>query len=464
LKYCPNAECPYALRHHESQEYRDEAVTCADCGAGLTAECRTWPVDTPAARGIPWGRVALTLVAPLLIVWVASRLSLPRIDYAALERTLGASGRTRLMVFVFGLGPFLSAFFLVELAALSVPRWEPLRHGGPSGRGRLLAATARLGLVLATVQALSVAVYLGRLGLLEKDARFSRLIVELTLVTGTCVLFVLAFVLDRAALGGGFAVLTTAFSAASALPALRLFKQDAWGLLTIVVVCAGTVIVLKWRPAHALPLPACGVVPLVWSAALLSGTQALAAFGIWREPLRAFTAGGAAGASFLAVAAAAAIGLGFLFNRPSKVAAFDPDAAGRVTRSVVLSAAFVLALGILGRFLAHRLMPDCSEARCAEFSVIPLVAMTALVLDVIAEARAVRQHGELVSVWPEHRLYAVGSAIDTLAGSGIPALPRSVHQRALWHFFAPFIPIQIMVPRAQAEEAARLLQEHLPAR
>lgn len=107
MRYCPNAECPYALRHHESQEYRDEAVTCSDCGAALTAECRTWPVATAEARSVPWGRAALTLVAPLLIVWLASKLSLPRIDDAALERTLGAFGRTKLMVFGLGLGPFL---------------------------------------------------------------------------------------------------------------------------------------------------------------------------------------------------------------------------------------------------------------------------------------------------------------------------------------------------------------------
>jgi hypothetical protein len=30
----------------------------------------------------------------------------------------------------------------------------------------------------------------------------------------------------------------------------------------------------------------------------------------------------------------------------------------------------------------------------------------------------------------------------------------------LWHFFAPFIPIQIMVPRERAEEAGTLLLDH----
>jgi hypothetical protein len=269
----------------------------------------------------------------------------------------------------------------------------------------------------------------------------------------------LTAVLDRAALGGGFAILMTAFVAAPAFSVLRVLKQDAWDLLTILVICAGTVVVLKWRPAHGLQLPACGVVPLVWSAALVSITLSLANLGIWPEPLRAFAAGRGSDALSFVIAAAAAVGFGFLFNRPSKVAAFGPDAPGRVVRAVSMSTAFILGLGILGWLLGHRLDVDCAGARCVEFSLIP-IAVTAALLDVIAEARAIRKHGEMVYVWPEHRLYAVGSAVAILARSGIPAFPKSANQRALWHFFAPFIPIQIMVPRAQANEAVRLLQEH----
>jgi hypothetical protein len=462
LKYCPNAGCPYALRHRESQEYRDDAVTCSDCGATLTAERLVWPAAAANLRDLHWGKVALTLVLPLLIVWLASRLPMPRIDEAGFERRLGALGRT-MMVFELGLGPFMSAFFFVELFALCIPRWRLLRHGGPPGRGRLLDAAAWLGVTFSAIQAISVAVYLGRMGLLEKNVRLSLLIVALTLTAGTCVLFLLTEVLDRAALGGGFAILTTAFGAASAFPLLRILKQDALGLLTIILICTATVVVLKWRPAHGLPLPACGVVPLWCSSVVISGALMLAAFGIWTEPLRAFAAGMRADAWFLAITAAAAVGFGFLFNRPSKITAFGPDAPGRVARAVAMSTAFILGLGILGWILGHRIDVDCSGARCVEFSLIP-IAVTAALLDVIAEARAIQQHGELVSVWPEHRLSAVAGAVAVLARSGIPAFPRSANQRALWHFFAPFIPIKIMVPRAQAEEAEMMLQEHHLAR
>jgi len=60
---------------------------------------------------------------------------------------------------------------------------------------------------------------------------------------------------------------------------------------------------------------------------------------------------------------------------------------------------------------------------------------------------------------PPHRSETgVGKILDE---DGVLRVHRP---RALWHFFAPFIPIQIMVPQAHAEEAAKLLKEHHLAR
>jgi hypothetical protein len=118
-----------------------------------------------------------------------------------------------------------------------------------------------------------------------------------------------------------------------------------------------------------------------------------------------------------------------------------------------LSAAYVVGLAGLGSLVGRQLEFE-------PFSLVAVVVIVALVLDVIAEAKAVGRHGELVPVWPEHRLYAVDGALDTLDRNGIPAVARSAHLRALWHFFAPYIPIQILVPRSRAEDASRLLHEH----
>jgi hypothetical protein len=186
-------------------------------------------------------------------------------------------------------------------------------------------------------------------------------------------------------------------------------------------------------------------------------TPVITALALRPEPWLAFDTWQNAVALTLTLTAVFAIGLGFLFNRPSKVAAFGPDAWPRVRRAVTHSTGYVLGLGSLGWFLG-------AQPGFEGIDVVPLVAAVAVLLDVIAEVRAIRAHGDLVPVWPEHRLYAVEGARDALERSGIPSLARSVHQRALWHFLAPAIPVQIMVPEARAEEASTLLHEYFQAR
>lgn len=414
-------------------------------------------------RELPWIRIALALLVPLLVVWLGPKVPLPRLDRDQLDRTLGAyAQQVNLSVFALGLNPILGAFWLVELAALCVPRWRPLRTGGPSGRGRLLSATHWLGLALAFVQALGVAVYLEKMGALESDPRLSRLVVVFTLVAGASLLVAATRFLDGAAVGGGFSLLVTAFAVPSLLPlreALRVSPALAGSALLLTVL--GTVFVLRWWRADEagkpspLPLPACGLVPLQWSAAIAAGALVAAEYGIWPEAMSAFATGQDAGALALGLTLTAglAVAFGFLFNRPSKVAAFAPDAGGRVGRAVARSTVYVMGLAILAWFIGLQL-------NLPYFSLVPLVAVTAVVLDVGAEAAAIRRHGALVPVWPEHRLYAVDGALLALERGGIPSLARSVHQRVLWHFFAPFIPIQIMVPRERAEEAGTLLLDH----
>src|SRR6185295_12364835 len=89
-----------------------------------------------------------------------------------LDRAFGHSfAELNLTVFTLGLNPVISAFLIVELIALCVPRWRALRNGGPQGRGSLLLAASRLGLGLAIVQGLVTALYMERLGILEADIR-----------------------------------------------------------------------------------------------------------------------------------------------------------------------------------------------------------------------------------------------------------------------------------------------------
>jgi preprotein translocase subunit SecY len=480
MKYCPNPQCPYALRHHEGQEYRDYVAACTDCGTELVAERPIWPrPSVPNAQGrAVWLRLALTLLAPPLVLWLHAAPFVPRLNRSGFE----IQGVT---VFGLALWPVFIAFIVVEASALLWPRWRPFRNGGPVARARLLRAALKLGVGFASLQGLTIALYLEGWGFLEPDPRLSRLVVVLSMVAGVCVLVWFAHLLDWFALGGGFSVLALAFS----LPSLDRWAES-WRWLGaaeplettmtvagLLVAGVATFIVLRRRLPGAqgkpssIRLPACGVIPFRYGAGLrmIPSVLAMASLGqVDARWLRVLLRPANVEANLvfrLFVTGVLAVGFGFLFNRPGRVAALEVKGPGispqaplkvareQVVRAIAWSAAYVLGVALVGGLLER-----ASGVRGLDF--VPAVMLVAVGLDVAAEVQARRRYGELVPVWPEHRLYAVDGALALLQRAGIPCLARSVHHRALWHFFAPFIPIQIMVQPPRAEEASRLLHEH----
>ena len=47
--------------------------------------------------------------------------------------------------------------------------------------------------------------------------------------------------------------------------------------------------------------------------------------------------------------------------------------------------------------------------------------------------------------------------LKALSAAGIPAFPRGRRHRTLWNFFAPFVPVEILVPIEHAPRAEALL-------
>jgi hypothetical protein len=91
--------------------------------------------------------------------------------------------------------------------------------------------------------------------------------------------------------------------------------------------------------------------------------------------------------------------------------------------------------------------------------ILPLVALAALVLDVIGEWRARLARRDLVPVWPIHLAHQVDRALAALAEAGIPAHARGRHYRMLFQFFAPYVPVMVHVPAASVDEARRILAD-----
>ena len=206
MRYCPNRQCPFLQRHGRAAEYVDAAQTCSDCDAPLT---ETEPSGVAARRlHVPphWSALAWTL--PLFVVpFVIPYFRLPGLKLGIAPQQIEAD--LRLSPFALGIQPFLMAFLLVELVALAVPRWRPLRVSGPAGRARLLSAVWKLAFLLCLVQAFARVLYFERAGFMESSA-LTRLWAMLSTVASTSLLVLIAQLAQRNGVGGGLSVLCAA--------------------------------------------------------------------------------------------------------------------------------------------------------------------------------------------------------------------------------------------------------------
>jgi hypothetical protein len=119
-------------------------------------------------------------------------------------------------------------------------------------------------------------------------------------------------------------------------------------------------------------------------------------------------------------------------------------------RAIAASAVFCLIIAVL-ELASGRLAGSIH----AGGPVVAVVA-TAVVLDLAGEWRF-RRRGTIGGVAQLHRLGDVELAMAELERLEIPALARSRHFRALYHVFAPFAPVEILVPAADAERAREAL-------
>ncbi len=88
-----------------------------------------------------------------------------------------------------------------------------------------------------------------------------------------------------------------------------------------------------------------------------------------------------------------------------------------------------------------------------------IAGLVAIVIDLVAEWRARARLGDLVDVWPLHRVQLAGVVEDALAAAGIPAYLRSSRARSLLRFFGPFVPVSVLVPPAHAATAAEVIRK-----
>ncbi|MDI1444518.1 DUF2007 domain-containing protein [Polyangium sp. 6x1] len=497
MKFCPNVACSHRQRTGTPAEYDVERSDCADCGAELVDGPAYYapPSGEPAARTLPKGftsRILVTVVALAVAIAGPRLVPLPGIDTSALPSKVSL---VNVSVFALGLLPVIVAAQLVEIVAWLVPALRPLRHAGPERREKLGRATVLLAMVFALVQAWGISVWLG-----AWQFGASPLVTVASLLAGTSLLVLLAAWVTRRGLGNGYALLffvpwlVTEGEILEGLLREPLSAAEWAPILAIPAVLVVTTLACARWPArrdehtHAraagaepyrrgagsvgaaptpLRLPASGIAPLLILATV--GSLLLTSSKIGLIPYEAvvwyFKRDGASLVVQLVLTAALVVVFGWGFQTPTAREALWRRVREFSPKSRPLDEGDSEVLASLGRsilplciIVGLPLFVDAGPGASSHF--LPLVTM--LVLDFVAEVRARMQiEEELVSVWPEHRVFAADMVAALLRSEGIPVHLRGILYRTMARFAHPFVPIEIMVPASRAEDATRIVRHIL---
>jgi preprotein translocase subunit SecY len=412
---------------------------------------------------------------------MSERLPLPFLDRDEIRAFVHYGGDVvkQISPLALGIAPFFVAFLLVECVAVVTPRLRRLRHGSATERAQLTRAAWVVAVLLAAAQGWAAATYMQTLRgpsgypLLDYGLE-SVLGVAAALVLGTISAGLVAVLVSRHGLGNGFAVFFGVAALESLVGSSRSMlaqPREAWtdasllfGLTLLVIVPLVVVRLRSKAPGLRVPIPTCGLIPVQLTGAILLFPATLAAsfpvLAPLAKELRLATNVRTAAGPFLAAALAVFLSRVFCpshaviraFQR-SRPRAYKGEGAAGVERALSVanrySAALVVGLVLLPT-VATWLGAPVLITVSAGYSVALLIAIA---LDLVDEAKARAGVGALVTARVLHRAYAVEPALLALADAGITGFARTLRYRTLFHAFAPYAPIEILVPPERAAEA-----------
>lgn len=432
------------------------------------------------ASGVP-RRVAVTF-GVVVALFAARWIDLPLLDPEAIRFVAGPGGAGRagglLSPVSLQLNPFVSAYLLVEVLALVHPGLRVLRHGGARDRLRLTRFAWGAGVLLAVIQGWGLATYLqsvrGMSGTpMLEPGLLPRAVVALTLAAGAVVTAWGAVLISWHGLGNGFAVLLAAETAVSLA---RGVASGAWGggavlgetgrlalvVLGVVVPLVAARLARDGGPG-GMPLLTCGITPVLAPAWALALVVALSAWVPSLEPAASAWRDGGWGPIAVEVALAAAVAMTFarLFCPPVAVAAaFARGAPGEVrVDAAAARSANRRAVGfVIGLVMVPFVLSELGSVVFHPSFLVAVATVVAVAADLRAEARARAAVPGAVCARAVYRVYAVAPALAALAAAGIPAFARSRRYRGLFHFFAPWAPVEILVAPGRAADAEALCE------
>jgi hypothetical protein len=502
MKRCSHDDCPIWKRTGERGEYSDDAERCSDCGTMLETIAEGGGLDRPVAqrRATPSSDTASRLFVTLLVgaLFVGGlHLSAPGIDLEAFQVGPDShfgleSFRAGTSVLAIGAEPFFTAAALVELVAVIVPRWRRRRISGPAARRPLAVASVVLGLLLAGMQSYAISGGMASLGT-STNAPLTAVV----MLVGSIVLLPLAHLVTSRGLVGGlglFLVLGLVVRTLEGnLPAWRgaatggLAVQTVAIHLAIVAACAYlTVRALRsaWSPrprggeaesgyraapgagredpaVTSVPVPASGLLPLTLGLGLVGLFATFRALGVESlgVPVPDIASDGWWTSAF---ALSLTVPIAWVFQPASRIEAIFRRAFSIEARQPVSSGFRSALLKTLAYFAALLVLERISAAATGSFVDLTVVAgATAMFLDAAGEWRLRSSGDSLASVAEEHRPYAAGALLQRLQAEGIGAAARGLHLRTMLQFFAPYVPIAIFVPVADAPRARSIAREVL---
>jgi hypothetical protein len=432
-------------------------------------------------------RVATTLVVPALVL-LAGRIPLAYVDPAAVARM-----KTDVSPLAVGITPFLTAYGLIELAALVVPRWRRARHQA-HGRRWLERASNGLALLLALAQSFGIAMSFESADLVVVPGPMPRVVHTATLVGGACAVALAARWLTRRGLVNGYVLLCVlpvvldllqgqAFRNAVVQGGPRNAVLLAVALLvaiaaTAVAVAGGDAIAAALRkgesayrggqsaaPRAHFAVPVSAIAPLTVTAALLKVPALVAP---WKVPgMRELAtllsrSEGLYEVAHVAILLLMTLAAAALVNRPREVVAFvrrlgaaDEEGVGKDERRAFRCA---LAPTVAYLFTLAVASQAANELSSGLPTMVGVALATAVAIDLGRSLLAHVQARDLVCVAEEHDAYAVAALRAALAGEGIDVRPRGMAVLSLMQAFAPYAPVELHVRTADVERATALLR------
>lgn len=199
-------------------------------------------------KSFPWSRL-LFVFAALIVYRIGAHIPVPGINPVQLAQLFkqnqsgilgmfnmfSGGALSRFTIFALGIVPYISASIIMQLLTVIVPYLETLKKEGEIGRRKMTQYIRYSTLLLATFQAFGIAIALeSQTDLLLNPSLSSRLIIIITLVTGTMFLMWLGEQITERGLGNGISVIIFA-GIVSGLPTAisELFELVSTGSINI---------------------------------------------------------------------------------------------------------------------------------------------------------------------------------------------------------------------------------------